>query len=390
VPSTYATASTPAPSASPACAGQHLELGYASTVHRAQGMTVDAAHVLVDRTMTREAFYVAMSRGRTSNRAYVVTDESIDVDLHHPPGPTLEAGGVLRGVLGREGSEHSATETLTETLESAESLATLVPRYLDACARALLTGALQDSVRAGLRDAGGRALEERVAAAPDWQRLLLACAGQDPRERVAEAVRSRLLDGPEEVRDPATVLAWRVANLTTDGAPETAVERFRPPWLLPPPPGLATDPIAGWAAQQDTLVTDRVRALVERVASQPPRWADRIPARPQAGPERDRWERDMAVVVAYRDQLRVPDDVLPWAATAPPGRGGEVETLALAAWRRLRDPGPGTVAQASVDDRLRALLTRPAPRAPDDELSRQRTREQQLRRPARLERGPRL
>ncbi len=377
-----------------AYAGQHLELGYATTVHRAQGLTVDTAHVLVDRTMTREAFYVAMSRGRTSNRAYVVTDESIDVDLHHPPGPALDAGAVLRGVLAREGSEHSATETLSETLESAESLATLVPRYLDACARTLLTGALEDSVRAGLRDAGGRALEERVSAAPGWQRLLLASVGQDPRERVAEAVRSRLLDGPDQVRDPAAVLAWRVANLTTDGAPETAVGRFRPPWLLPPPPGLATGPIAAWTAQQDALVTDRVRALVERVASQPPRWADGIPARPQGGPERDRWETDMAVVVAYRDQLRVPDDLPPWAATAPPGRGGEAETPARAAWRRLQNSGPGTVAHGSVDDRLRALLTRPAPRAPDDASGGQRTAERRHAehppRPARLERGPRL
>jgi len=218
-------------------AAEHVELGYATTVHRAQGMTVDSGHVLLDKSMSREAFYVAMSRGATSNRAYVVTDEAIDVDLHAPPPPLLGAVGVLRAVLAREGSERSATETLSSALEAAESLHTLVPRYVDACARAVVTDQLQESVRAGLRDAGGRALEEAVTGAPGWGRLLVACAGAGPRERVAEAVRFRLLGGPDEVADPAAVLAWRVTNLNAEGGPPAVVERFRPPWLLPPPPG---------------------------------------------------------------------------------------------------------------------------------------------------------
>jgi hypothetical protein len=52
----------------------NVELGYATTTHRAQGVTVDRAHVLAAPGMTREAFYVAMTRGRVSNHAYVSTD----------------------------------------------------------------------------------------------------------------------------------------------------------------------------------------------------------------------------------------------------------------------------------------------------------------------------
>ena len=48
-------------------------------------MTVDAAHVLVEGTMTRKSPYVELSVGRAANRAYVVTGESPDVDLHVPP-----------------------------------------------------------------------------------------------------------------------------------------------------------------------------------------------------------------------------------------------------------------------------------------------------------------
>jgi ATP-dependent exoDNAse (exonuclease V) alpha subunit len=49
----------------------HVELGYAVTAHRAEGMTVDTAHVLATAAMTREAFYVAMTRGRHTNTTYV-------------------------------------------------------------------------------------------------------------------------------------------------------------------------------------------------------------------------------------------------------------------------------------------------------------------------------
>ncbi|RAD62752.1 TrwC relaxase, partial [Burkholderia multivorans] len=49
----------------------HVDLGYAVTAHRAQGVTVDTAHVLVEPTTTRENFYVAMTRGKHANHAYV-------------------------------------------------------------------------------------------------------------------------------------------------------------------------------------------------------------------------------------------------------------------------------------------------------------------------------
>lgn len=41
---------------------EHLDLGYAVTSHRAQGIAVDTAHVLVDAAMTRENLYVALTR----------------------------------------------------------------------------------------------------------------------------------------------------------------------------------------------------------------------------------------------------------------------------------------------------------------------------------------
>ena len=52
----------------------HVELGYASTVHSAQGRTVDQAVIVVGARTEAELLYVGMTRGRTSNIA--VSDSS--------------------------------------------------------------------------------------------------------------------------------------------------------------------------------------------------------------------------------------------------------------------------------------------------------------------------
>jgi hypothetical protein len=88
---------------------EHVDLGYAVTAHRAQGMTVDAAHVLVTHTTTRENLYVALTRGRYSNVAWVATDRP-DAS-HTPPADDVTPQAVLYGVLQHSGAELSARQT---------------------------------------------------------------------------------------------------------------------------------------------------------------------------------------------------------------------------------------------------------------------------------------
>jgi ATP-dependent exoDNAse (exonuclease V) alpha subunit len=57
-----------------AWAGTHLDHGYAMTCHKAQGATVDVALLYATSALTREAGYVALSRGRTANHLYVPDD----------------------------------------------------------------------------------------------------------------------------------------------------------------------------------------------------------------------------------------------------------------------------------------------------------------------------
>ncbi len=106
----------------------HVELGYATTVHRAQGVTADTAFALVRPGMCREALYVALTRGRSANHAYVATDLP-DPDHPHPDRPERTGRHVLEAVLAHSDAEPSATETLRAAYDTAASLATLVPTY---------------------------------------------------------------------------------------------------------------------------------------------------------------------------------------------------------------------------------------------------------------------
>jgi exodeoxyribonuclease V alpha subunit len=61
-----------------AYATRFVELAYATTVHGAQGETVDHAHVAIGDTTGAAAAYVAMTRGRTSNTAHLVAQSLED------------------------------------------------------------------------------------------------------------------------------------------------------------------------------------------------------------------------------------------------------------------------------------------------------------------------
>lgn len=54
---------------------EYVQLGYASTINRAQGATVDTVHAAVDASTSRANAYVALSRGRENNQLYVATTE---------------------------------------------------------------------------------------------------------------------------------------------------------------------------------------------------------------------------------------------------------------------------------------------------------------------------
>jgi hypothetical protein len=67
---------------------EHVGLGYAVTVHSAQGVTADTSHAVLGENTSRALLYVALTRGRDNNTAHLYQRTSGD----HEPG-VQEADG---------------------------------------------------------------------------------------------------------------------------------------------------------------------------------------------------------------------------------------------------------------------------------------------------------
>ncbi|WP_433458304.1 MobF family relaxase [Micromonospora sp. CA-248212] len=211
---------------------RNVQLHYATTTHRAQGATVDTAHLLVDDQLTRENLYVAITRARLANHAYVATHELLPLDederLDRPryDANARAAREVLDTILDREGAMLSATETIRRTQQQAASLSTLVPHYLHAAEQATTAGYQQ--LIHSMFDPTTAALVTNDTAFPAVVRALHAAeaAGWQPEQLLATAARR----GPLTTGDsPAQLLAWRCT---------TTIHEHRAPTRLAQPTAL--------------------------------------------------------------------------------------------------------------------------------------------------------
>lgn len=100
---------------------EHVDLGYASTAHRAQGRTVETAHAYVNAATVREPLYVMASRGRESNRLYVDTTYEPDAATSHQEPTEVAPLDVLQSAIAASGADVSATETRTVEEAAARS-----------------------------------------------------------------------------------------------------------------------------------------------------------------------------------------------------------------------------------------------------------------------------
>jgi conjugative relaxase-like TrwC/TraI family protein len=102
----------------------HVSLGYAVTVHSAQGVTADASHAVLGENTSRALLYVAMTRGRYANtaRIYDRTTEAHEYGRHEPEGihqtsrgDSHEAADTLRGILANDQPAVSAHDFAAQT-----------------------------------------------------------------------------------------------------------------------------------------------------------------------------------------------------------------------------------------------------------------------------------
>ena len=97
---------------------EHCEYGWAATIDAAQGATTGLGIVLVRPGLDREHLYVAMTRGRLGNHAYITADPAENPDhapqrSPHPSGqPEHRAAQILVQALRQSGAQEAAHTAL--------------------------------------------------------------------------------------------------------------------------------------------------------------------------------------------------------------------------------------------------------------------------------------
>ncbi|WP_110318018.1 MobF family relaxase [Mycolicibacterium moriokaense] len=92
---------------------EHVTLGYAATVHSAQGVTADSCYAILGEGASRAMAYVAMTRGRHNNEAFLYQKFSQEADHEHAKPVTSPAVHQMR-----RGNEYSAEHHFKQILHN--------------------------------------------------------------------------------------------------------------------------------------------------------------------------------------------------------------------------------------------------------------------------------
>ncbi|HEY3547803.1 MAG TPA: MobF family relaxase [Propionicimonas sp.] len=293
----------------------NVEHGYATTTHRAQGITTATAHVLAHAGMTRENLYVAMTRGRAENHVYVAVD-AVDPDCDSLPdvhAPT-DAHQVLTAILATPGAQQSATATIAARQDEAESL-----RHLEPIRRTLLADAAHARWTAALVDAGLDAAAARAAlTSPAAGALVVALGRIDALTDTPGRVLSDL------VAATGVRATGDLADRLCQAAREWVALRVPEPHDVHPVAsavGLDGDG-AALLAQVEHAIDARLAALTGQALTSRAGWVDALGREPTAPAARAAWLDAVAATAARLDSSPNPARALqPTAAsTPPPGR----------------------------------------------------------------------
>ena len=280
---------------------EHVELGYATTAHRAQGRTVDTAHSFVSATTLREPLYVMATRGRESNQMYVDTMYDPDVDTSHEPADELTPVDVLRYVLGNSGADKSATLTITDEWASAHGIARLWAEY-DTIAR----HAYEERYAAMVASCGLTTAEvEAVCISAAWGPLMSACRGAealglDLDQALPALVQGRSISSADDV---AALVHGRVTKWI--GAAEGRRQQDSIVGIGPAVLGVTDPEIEQALRERRSLIEERARSLTLTALQTGELWTlsvGRLPADPG---RREEWLRQLDTVAAYRERWQV-------------------------------------------------------------------------------------
>lgn len=249
---------------------EHVQLGYAATVHRAQGVTVDVTRAVIGAETDRRGLYVAVTRGKKQNHLYVAEDTSIDVDAegghwhmsgeHHAP----DHRAILEKIVATDSGQRSATDLHHDELLHAvsdERKAQLLSTATDLLTAQWRSEVLEPEVRQRLDQLSVHYLEsideddavEKISTAI----VRMTGAGTNYRE-----VMDRSFAGLEGSRDVGAVIASRLSQYLPESQAEVRA--------LPPRHYGMDSELYDWAeATREALLARPTRELRELLTPLP-------------------------------------------------------------------------------------------------------------------------
>jgi hypothetical protein len=317
---------------------EDLTLGYASTVHAAQGLSVDSDIAIVTTHTRADALYPAATRGRDSNRLFVVTQTAPSRDAETgevAQAPRLNPRGIIARILETaelDRSNQSATAQADESAATTQAVRCPAELFTDAAAgvttartatwldRAVDGGVLTPGERAQLAAEDGAATLGRVLRRAEL-------AGHDPHQVLDTAIGERALVG---ARNLANVLHSRITERVSL---EPAGDRYRD-WA-------PTTDDTHWGAYLESLAQNadaRRDELGDAALADPPNWAlDALGPVPDDDDHRRAWRERAATISAHRELTGHTDDDTAIGAPPAPGQA-EAYASWRSAWRALGRP----------------------------------------------------
>ncbi|WP_182048910.1 hypothetical protein [Changpingibacter yushuensis] len=226
------------------------------------------AHAIVSSPeMTRESFYVAMTRGRETNRACIATDQHHLEEHQHRDDLHMTARSILYGILQHVGAEPSAHDTITAEQETWGSLAQFAAEYETIAQEA------QQHRWTSLLEQGGlttEVLDELVETESfgilTTELRRLEAAGHDIDQLLPRVVQAGNLDGVDDLR---SLLRYRIQKITSTYPPSPRRATQLIAELVPRATGV-TDPAMRTALdEREQLMGERLDALTQAAIDQP-------------------------------------------------------------------------------------------------------------------------
>jgi conjugative relaxase-like TrwC/TraI family protein len=245
-------------------------LGYATTIHGAQGVSADTMHGLATGHESRQQLYTMLTRGRAANHLYLqVVGDGDPHSLIRPEAITPRTPTeLLEQILARDDTPTSATTLLRRLSDPAARLHDAVQRYTDglhAATEQIVGPAIVDTL-----DSRAEQVVAEVTDKPAWPTLranliaLAADTGEHPLVHLYEAALGRDLSAADDI---AAVLNWRLPEPTsTHGQPPL-------PWLPGIPQAINDHPDwRQYLARRSQLIADladHIRHHADHDGSQP-------------------------------------------------------------------------------------------------------------------------